>query len=97
QNRTLAQVAVADFASVDGLDRAGQGLWVAGQDSGEPVVGAAETGGRGSIVAGALEQANVDLGQEFVDLISYQRGFQANSRIITTADEMYGELVNLKR
>jgi flagellar hook protein FlgE len=44
-----------------------------------------------------LEQANVDLGTEFVNLIAYQRGFQANSRVITTADEMYGELVNIKR
>ena len=97
QRRTLGQVAVADFASEHGLERAGQGLWVDTAASGEPLVGAASTGGRGSIVAGALEGSNVDIGREFVDLISFQRGFQANSRIITTADEMYGELVNLKR
>lgn len=97
QRRTLGQVAVADFASEHGLDRAGQGLWVETAASGEPLVGGAATGGRGSIVAGALEGSNVDIGREFVDLISFQRGFQANSRIITTADEMYGELVNLKR
>ncbi len=97
QRRTLGQVAVADFASEHGLDRAGQGLWVETAASGEPLVGGAATGGRGAIVAGALEGSNVDIGREFVDLISFQRGFQANSRIITTADEMYGELVNLKR
>ncbi|MEC7518374.1 MAG: flagellar hook protein FlgE [Myxococcota bacterium] len=97
QRRVLGQVAVADFASVDGLERAGQGLWVETQASGEAVVGAAGTGGRGAVVAGALEGSNVDLAREFVDLIAYQRGFSANSRIVSTADEMYTELVNLKR
>ncbi|HJL19069.1 MAG TPA: flagellar hook protein FlgE [Sandaracinaceae bacterium LLY-WYZ-13_1] len=97
QRRTLGQVAVADFASVDGLERAGQGLWVETQESGEALVGAAGSGGRGAVVAGALEGSNVDLAREFVDLIAYQRGFSANSRIVTTADEMYTELVNLKR
>jgi len=61
------------------------------------VIGIAGTGGRGSIVSGALEGSNVDLGTEFVDLISYQRGFSANSRIISTSDEMLQELVALKR
>jgi flagellar hook protein FlgE len=97
QRRTLGQVVVADFANVGGLARAGDGLWVETKDSGAALVGAAESGSRGSIVAGALEQANVDLGREFVDLIAYQRGFQASSRIIQAADEMYGELVNLRR
>jgi flagellar hook protein FlgE len=97
QRRVLGQVAVADFASVDGLERAGQGLWVETEDSGEALVGAAGSGGRGAVVAGALEGSNVDLAREFVDLIAYQRGFSANGRIVTTADEMYSELVNLKR
>ena len=97
QRRVLGQVAVADFASVDGLERAGQGLWIETQASGEAVVGAAGTGGRGAVVAGALEGSNVDLAREFVDLIAYQRGFSANGRIVSTADEMYQELVNLKR
>ncbi|MEO0325090.1 MAG: flagellar hook protein FlgE [Myxococcota bacterium] len=97
QRRPLGQVALADFTSVDGLERAGNNLFVATLESGEPLVGGAGSGRRGSIVGGALEQSNVDLGQEFVDLIAYQRGFQANSRIITTADEMYTELINLKR
>jgi flagellar hook protein FlgE len=97
QQRTLGQVVTATFASVDGLERGGEGLFAQSMKSGEALIGAPETGGRGSIVSGALEQANVDLGTEFVSLIAYQRGFQANSKVITTADEMYSELVNLKR
>ncbi len=97
QRRTLGQIAVANFKSVDGLTRTGNGLYVQTEDSGEALLGAASTGGRGAIVSGSLEQSNVDIGQEFVDLISFQRGFQANSKIIQTADEMYGELVNMKR
>jgi len=97
QRRTLGQVAVAAFKSVDGLARGGQGLWVQTEESGEALLGSASTGGRGAIVSGSLEQSNVDIGREFVDLIAYQRGFQANSKVIQTADEMYGELVNMKR
>ena len=90
-------VAVAEFTNVDGLLRAGEGLWVESRDSGEALVGGAGTGSRGAVLSGTLEQANVDIGREFVDLIAFQRGFQANSKIITTADEMYQELVNIKR
>jgi flagellar hook protein FlgE len=97
QRRTLGQIAVAAFKSVDGLQRAGQGLWVQTEDSGEALLGSASTGGRGAVASGSLEQSNVDIGREFVDLISFQRGFQANSKVIQTADEMYGELVNMKR
>lgn len=97
QQRALGQIVTAKFPSVDGLERGGEGLFAASVESGEALIGAPETGGRGSIVAGALEQSNVDLGTEFVNLIAYQRGFQANSKVITTADEMYNELVNLKR
>lgn len=97
QERALGQVVTADFANLNGLARAGDGLWIQTLASGEALVGGADAAGRGGIVSGALEQANVDLGTEFVNLITYQRGFQANSRVITTADEMYGELVNIKR
>jgi flagellar hook protein FlgE len=97
QRRTLGQVAIADFRSVDGLARAGEGLWSETRESSQPLIGPPQTGGRGAIVSAALEQSNVDIGREFVDLIAYQRGFQANSKVIQTADEMYGELVNLKR
>jgi flagellar hook protein FlgE len=97
QHRVIGQVATADFANVDGLDRTGNNCWLETQTSGQPLIGGADTGGRGGIVSGALEQSNVDLGTEFVNLIAYQRGFQANARVITTADDIYGELVNIKR
>ncbi len=66
-------------------------------NSGEPLIGAAGTGNRGALMAGAVEMSNVDLAREFTSMIIAQRGFQANSRIITTTDEMLQELVNLKR
>lgn len=97
QLRTLGAVALADFTSESGLARTGHNLWSETRASGEPLVGAAGAGGMGAIVSGALEGSNVDLGAEFVELIAFQRGFSANSRIITTADEMYQELVSLKR
>jgi flagellar hook protein FlgE len=97
QQRVLGQIAVANFASVNGLDRLGQGVWKETSDSGEALIGAAETGGRGAIVSGSLEQSNVDLASEFVNLILFQRGFQASSRVVTTTDEVYQELVNIKR
>ena len=93
----VAQLAVAKFESNDGLGRAGHNLWQATKASGEAAMGAAGTGGRGGIVAGALESSNVDIAAQFVDMISHQRAFQANSKTITTADEMLQEVVNLKR
>jgi flagellar hook protein FlgE len=66
-------------------------------DSGQVGLGIASTGGRGSIVSGAVEQSNVDIGAQFVDMISFQRAFSANAKTITTADEMLVETVNLKR
>jgi flagellar hook protein FlgE len=97
QTRTVAQLALANFRGEDGLVGAGGSLYVQSTQSGEPLIGAAGTGGRGAINAGALESSNVDLSREFVNLIAYQRGFQANARTVTTADEMMNELVNLKR
>lgn len=97
EQMALAQVATAKFASNDGLDRAGGNCWVKTRESGDAVVAAAGTGGRGSLVAGALEQSNVDIAEQFVRMISHQRSFQANSKTITTADEMLQEVVNLKR
>ena len=97
QQRALGRVALATFKNVDGLERVGQGMWSATDEAGDVMIGSPDTGGRGSVISGALEQSNVDLGTEFVNLIAFQRGFQANSRVITTADEMYSELVNIKR
>lgn len=91
------RLAIAKFRSNDGLGRAGGNLWMKTQESGEAALGTAGAGGRASLVAGALEQSNVDIAQQFVDLISHQRAFQANSKTITTANEMLQEVVNLKR
>lgn len=97
-SRFLGQVATAAFTSLDGLERQGDALFRAtGGASGQPQVGAPGTNGHGGIVAGNLEGSNVDLAREFVSMIAVQRGFQSNSRIITTADDMLTELVQLKR
>ncbi|MDA8233839.1 MAG: flagellar basal-body rod protein FlgF [Clostridia bacterium] len=96
-NKVLGQVALANFDNPAGLIKEGENLYRKSNNSGEPDVGAAGKGGRGGISPGSLEMSNVDLSQEFTDMIITQRGFQANSRIITTSDEMLQELVNLKR
>lgn len=93
----LAQVALASFSNPGGLVKRGDTLFEQSANSGEAQIGDAGTGGRGTIAPGSLEMANVDLAQEFTNLVITQRGFQANSRIITTADEMLQDLVNLKR
>ncbi len=97
QSRALGQVAVADFAAPDKLERIGGNLLARTPGAGDPNVGAAGSGGRAGIVAGALEQSNVDLATEFVRMIAAQRGFQANSKTITTADQLLAELMTLKR
>ena len=91
------QIAIAKFQAQQSLGRAGGNTWIKTRDSGEPAIGAAGSSGRGSVVAGTLEQSNVDVAAQFVDMIAHQRAFSANSKTITTADEMYSELVNLKR
>ena len=95
--QTLAQLALATFANNGGLLRVGDTAFEASHNSGQPQIGAAGTGDRGLITPGALEMSNVDLSEEFTSMIITQRGFQANSRIITTSDELLQELVNLKR
>ena len=95
--KTLAQIAVASFTNPAGLTRSGDSLFSESNNSGTAQIGVAGQAGRGQITTGALEMSNVDLAQEFTDMITTQRGYQANSRIITTSDEMLQELVNLKR
>jgi flagellar hook protein FlgE len=97
QKVNVAQLAIAKFTSNDGLGRVGHNLWTATRDSGNAAMGVAGSGGRASIVSGALEQSNVDIAQQFVELIGHQRAFQASSKTITTADEMLQDVVNLKR
>ncbi len=97
EQQLVGQVSLASFVNPAGLERINQNLFMQGLNSGDPTVGEANTGGRGSINSGYLEASNVDLAQEFTNMIIAQRGFQASSRVITTSDEMLQELVNIKR
>ncbi|PJB78446.1 MAG: flagellar hook-basal body protein, partial [Candidatus Aquicultor secundus] len=96
-NKQLARIALAQFGNPAGLMKSGSTMFKRSNNSGELQYGAPATGANGTLVAGSLEMANVDLSREFTNMIITQRGFQANSRIITTSDEMLQELVNLKR
>lgn len=93
----VGQVALARFANSSGLMQSEGTTFMAGLNSGDAQVGAANSGGRGAIASGHLEASNVDMAQEFTNMILAQRGFQASSRVITTSDEILQELVNLKR
>ena len=93
----IGKLALATFANPGGLAKAGNSSFRVGDNSGQPAIGEPSGGGRGSLLAGALEMSNVDLAEEFTGLIVAQRGFQANSRVITSSDEILQDLVNLKR
>ena len=95
--QTLGQVALANFNNVNGLEKIGDSMFRTTVNSGLAQVGTAGEGGLGLMSSGLLEMSNVDLAQEFTNLVIAQRGFQANSRVITTSDELLQELVNLKR
>lgn len=95
--KLIGQLALSHFTNPTGLLRAGQNLFKAGLNSGEPQIGAAGSGGRGWVSSGYLEASNVDMAQEFTSMILAQRGFQASARVITTSDEILQELVALKR
>ena len=94
---SIGRIALATFANPGGLEKAGSSEYRSTFNSGNAALGAPGTGGLGSLTGGALEMSNVDLSQEFTNLIVAQRGFQANARIITTSDEVLQELTNLKR
>ena len=93
----LGRIDIATFENPTGLEQVGTSLWKASLASGEAQIKIAGKEGAGEVVSGALEMSNVDLAQEFSDMIITQRGYQANSRIITVSDTMLEELVNLKR
>ena len=97
EKKIMAQIALANFNNPMGLQKVGETSFIATTNSGLPQVGTAGTGGRGDLLGGAIEMSNVDLAQEFTNLIVAQRGFQANSRVITTSDQMLQDLVDLKR
>lgn len=97
EQQLVGQVALSSFVNPVGLKRTNQNMFEDGLNSGEPSIGIANTGGRGSVNSGYLESSNVDLAREFTNMIVAQRGFQASSRVISTSDEMLQELVNIKR
>jgi len=96
QTQAIAQLGLANFANNQGLQRTGNNDYVATLASGSAVIGTANTGGRGSISGGALELSNVDISQEFTQLIVTQRGFEANARVVTTFDQITQDTINLK-
>jgi flagellar hook protein FlgE len=93
----VAQIAMATFNNPPGLEKAGGSMFRTTANSGLAQLGTPGTGGRGDLQGNSLEMSNVDLAQEFTNLIIAQRGFQANSRVITASDELLQDLVNLKR
>ncbi|MEW9125171.1 MAG: flagellar hook protein FlgE [Thermotaleaceae bacterium] len=97
ETRILGQIRLANFKNPAGLLKTGSNMYRETANSGEAMFGYPAAGGFANLQPGALEMSNVDLSREFTDMITTQRGFQANSRIITTSDEMLQEVVNMKR
>jgi flagellar hook protein FlgE len=97
ERKALGMLALASFNNPGGLEKAGSSSFRVGDNSGTAMIGLPGTAGRGVLSSGALEMSNVDLAEEFTGLIVAQRGFQANSRVITSSDEILQDLVNLKR
>ena len=98
ETKLLGQIAVANFSNPMALEAVGDSLYITTQNSGDfDGVGSAVNEDGGKMSQGVLEMSNVDLSAEFTEMITTQRGFQANSRIITTSDSLLEELVNLKR
>jgi len=95
--KKLAQIMVVDFANPGGLMDMSDNVYSISANSGDPVWGKPKTQSSSSLRPGALEMSNVDLASEFTNMITTQRGYQANSRIITVSDTMLEEAVNLKR
>lgn len=96
--RTIGQIAVTSFSNPEGLEKVGENLYAATLNSGEfDGIGQDVSASDGKISSGVLEMSNVDLSSEFTNMITTQRGYQANSRIITVSDSMLEELINLKR
>lgn len=94
---SLAKIVLADFSNPSGLIRSGDNMYQESANSGGAVLGFALEGSQSALTSGALEMSNVDLAQEFTNMIVAQRSFQANGKVITTADEMLQELMSVKR
>lgn len=97
QNINIAQVALGKFENPEGLFKMGQNRFRESRISGQPTVGAPQTGGRGRVSSKTIEASTTDVANEFINLMGAQRSFQANSKVISTADEMMQEVLNLKR
>ena len=97
QTRTLGQLIIANFKAPDQLGRVGSTLYAEKPQSGPPTLGTPATADRGSVTAGTLEQSNVDISKEFIRMIAAQRNFEANSKTLTTADQLLSELMQIKR
>ena len=97
QTRTLGQVLLADFISPWGLTKMGRSIYAESANSGQPTIGTPSSGGRGKVSSNVLEMSNVDMASEFVKMITTQRAYQANARVITTSDELLQELIMIKR
>jgi len=91
------QIALAKFIAPEELTKMGKNLFAESSGSGQPIICAPGTSGTGQVLSSTLEMSNVDLAEEFVKMIISQRGYQANSRIVSTSDELMAELVNLTR
>jgi flagellar hook protein FlgE len=97
QTRTLGQLVIANFQAPDKLGRVGSTLYTEQPESGSATIGTPATADRGSITSGTLEQSNVDISSEFVRMIAAQRNYEANSKVLTTADSLLSELMQMKR
>jgi flagellar hook protein FlgE len=97
QNINIAQVAIAKFENSEGLFKMGKNMFRESRNSGQPTIGAPQSGGRGSILAKTLESSTTDIATEFINLMNAQRNFQANSKVISVADEMMKEVLALAR
>ena len=97
QTVNLAQIAVAKFENSEGLLKVGQNRFRESRNSGQATIGAPGSGGRGTVTSKALESSTTDIANEFINLMTAQRAFQANSKVISTSDEMMQEVLNIKR
>ncbi len=96
-NRTIGQIALATFANDRGLEKAGDNTYIESNNSGMARIGESGVGGKGTLMAGALEMSNVDLSEQMTDMIVTQRGFQSNAKTIQTADTLLETVLSLKR
>ncbi len=95
ENTVIGTIGLANFTNEEGLQRIGSNLLAQSNDSGEPIQGSPASGTFGTIQSGSLELSTTDIATEFVKLITLQRGFQANSRIITSIDQLLNEIIQL--